>query len=184
MRFKNGLFIASLILTTPLAFAGPKVVMQTSMGDITFELNDEKAPISTENFLNYVDKDHYEGLVFHRVIPGFMIQGGGMDAEMRERNTGNPIKNESMNGLSNIRGSIAMARTQAPDSATAQFYINTVDNLGLDGRTNRPGYAVFGKVIEGMEVVDRISAVQTGNVSYYRNVPREPITILSVERID
>ena len=168
--------LAATLLSSNL-LAGPKVTLETTLGDIQLELDEEKAPISTANFLNYVDSGQYNGLIFHRVIPGFMAQAGGMDEQMKERATGKPIKNESDNGLSNARGTIAMARTQAPNSATAQFYINTVNNNFLDGAPGRPGYAVFGKVIAGMDTVDKISAVETGSVSYYRDVPLEPIVI-------
>ena len=182
MTLKQLLLSASLTLTTPYALAGTLVVLDTSEGDITIELNDDKAPISTKNFLHYVDSDFYDGLIFHRVIPNFMIQGGGMTQNIEPRDTGQPIKNESANGLSNIRGSIAMARTQAPDSATAQFYINTVDNPNLDGRPSKPGYTVFGKVISGMEVVDTISAAETSTNGYFRDVPVKPIVINSAHR--
>jgi cyclophilin family peptidyl-prolyl cis-trans isomerase len=170
------LMMAAAIFSTNL-IAGTKVTLETTLGDIQLELNDEKAPLSTANFLNYVENGHYDGLIFHRVIPGFMVQAGGMDAQMKERATGKPIANESDNGLSNARGTIAMARTQNPNSATAQFYINTVNNNFLDGAPGRAGYAVFGKVIAGMDTVDKISAVETGSVSYYRDVPIQPIII-------
>lgn len=155
------------------------VKIATSKGDIVVELNNERAPISTKNFLSYVDKKHYEGTIFHRVIPGFMIQGGGMSADMKERGTDKPIKNESSNGLSNARGSIAMARTSALDSATSQFFINVVDNRPLDAGQ----YAVFGKVVAGMDVVDQIVAVPTTNKLPHQNVPKDPITINTVTRL-
>lgn len=142
----------------------PKVRLKTSMGDIVLELNPEKAPITVENFLGYVKKKHYNGTVFHRVIDGFMIQGGGFavtDGKLVEKASGKGIKNESQNGLKNDRGTIAMARTNNPDSATAQFFINVVDNAMLNFPSNG-GYAVFGKVVEGMDVVDKIKAVKTG----------------------
>ncbi len=142
----------------------PKVRFKTSKGDIVLELNAEKAPISVENFLSYVKKKHYDSTVFHRVIDGFMIQGGGFaltDGKLIEKSTGEGIKNESQNGLKNDRGTISMARTNNPDSATAQFFINVADNAMLNHPSNG-GYAVFGKVIEGMEVVDKIKAVKTG----------------------
>ena len=138
------------------------VKMTTNKGDIIIELDRVKAPISTENFLKYVNKGQYNGTVFHRVIKDFMIQGGGFDGTLTEKPTEAPIKNECTNGLSNARGTIAMARTNDPNSATAQFYINTVDNKMLDGRPGRPGYAVFGKVVDGMNTVDAIRAVKTG----------------------
>lgn len=160
----------------------PAVLIQTSLGDITVELDPEKAPITVKNFLDYTAKGHYAGCIFHRVIPGFMIQGGGMDKDLKEKATGAPIKNEGGNGLKNDRGTIAMARTREPDSATAQFFINLVDNEFL----NRPkpdghGYAVFGKVVKGMDVVDKIAGVTTITRPPYENVPREPVEIRSVK---
>jgi cyclophilin family peptidyl-prolyl cis-trans isomerase len=145
---------------------GPRVELKTNLGKIVIELNADKAPISTANFISYVEKKHYNNTVFHRVINDFMIQGGGFKVagtSMEETETGKQIKNESTYGLSNSRGTIAMARTSDPDSATAQFYINVKDNNFLDSQAGRPGYAVFGKVVEGMEVVDKIKAVKTGN---------------------
>lgn len=184
MTLKQLVLSATLALTVPFIQAGTLVEMDTSEGVITLELNDEKAPISTQNFLSYVDSNFYDGLIFHRVIPNFMIQGGGMNKEMQPRDTRTPIKNESNNGLSNLRGSIAMARTQAPDSATAQFYINTVDNLSLDGRDSKAGYAVFGKVISGMDIVDMISSSETSSKGYFRDVPVKPIIINHVSRVN
>ncbi len=154
-----------------------KVRLKTSLGDIVVELNAEKAPITVKNFLDYVAKKHYDGTVFHRVIDGFMIQGGGMaltDGRLVEKPTGEGIKNESANGLKNDRGTIAMARTPDPDSATAQFFINVVNNDSLNHPSNG-GYAVFGKVIEGMEVVDKIKVVKTAA----GDVPVEPVVITS-----
>jgi len=144
--------------------AAPKVRLKTSLGDIVLELNPAKAPVTVENFLGYVKKKHYNGTVFHRVIDGFMIQGGGFaltDGKLVEKTSGKGIKNESQNGLKNERGTIAMARTNDPDSATAQFFINVADNAMLNHPSNG-GYAVFGKVVEGMDVVDKIKAVKTG----------------------
>lgn len=141
----------------------PVVVIETSMGDIKVELDQGRAPITVKNFLQYVDDKHYDGTVFHRVISNFMIQGGGFNEQLEEKPTREPIKNESNNGLSNKRGTIAMARTSDPDSASAQFYINVQDNDGLDRNPRNPGgYAVFGKVIAGMDVVDQIREVETG----------------------
>ncbi len=156
------------------------VVLDTSFGPITLELDGEKAPISVENFLKYVDAGFYDNLIFHRVIPDFMIQGGGMDAEMKEKRQGvrAAIRNESGNGLSNKRGTIAMARTQDPNSATCQFYINLKNNDFLD----RNRYAVFGKVIDGMDVVDKIAKVDTGSRGGHENVPIKPIVIKSARR--
>jgi cyclophilin family peptidyl-prolyl cis-trans isomerase len=142
----------------------PVVVIQTNMGNITVELDAAKAPMSVKNFLSYVDEGFYSGTIFHRVIKNFMIQGGGLTADMQRKDTKAPIRNEATNGLSNMRGTIAMARTDEVNSATSQFFINTVDNKGLDHRGMTPsdfGYAVFGKVIDGMDVVDKIAAVPT-----------------------
>jgi len=161
--------------------ANPKVVLETSMGRIVVELDAAKAPKTVANFLGYVKSGHYDGTVFHRVIPGFMVQGGGMTADMGEKKTGAPIPNEADNGLKNERGTLAMARTSDPNSATAQFFINTVDNkfLNHSGKTMQGwGYAVFGKVVEGMETVDKIAGVKTGNKGPYQNVPVEPVTIV------
>ena len=167
------------------------VKMTTNKGDIIIELDRVKAPISTENFLKYVNKGQYNGTVFHRVIKDFMIQGGGFDGTLTEKPTEAPIKNECTNGLSNARGTIAMARTNDPNSATAQFYINTVDNKMLDGRPGRPGYAVFGKVVDGMNTVDAIRAVKTGQkMANSRggqgpmgDVPMETVEIIKVVEI-
>ncbi|HMW22608.1 MAG TPA: peptidylprolyl isomerase [Burkholderiaceae bacterium] len=161
------------------AWAQQKVRLATSMGDIVVELDAAKAPKTVDNFLQYVKAGHYDGTVFHRVIPNFMIQGGGMDATMKEKPTRDPIPLESRNGLSNVRGTLAMARTMVPDSATAQFFINVKDNAFLDQPNSRDGngYAVFGKVVAGMDVVDKIKAVATGNRGPHQNVPTEPVTI-------
>jgi cyclophilin family peptidyl-prolyl cis-trans isomerase len=157
----------------------PVVVMETSLGTITIELNEERAPISVKNFLSYVDDKFYDNTIFHRVIDGFMIQGGGFEPGMKQKTTKAPIKNESPNGLSNVRGSIAMARTSNPDSATAQFYINVADNsTSLD----RPRYCVFGKVTEGMEIVDKIKVVKTATKDGHGDVPVQDVVIKSVKR--
>jgi len=140
----------------------PKVLLETNMGDILIELYPDKAPITVENFLKYVDSKHYDGTIFHRVIKGFMIQGGGYTEDGRPKETNPPIKNEADNGLKNKRGTLAMARTGEINSATAQFFINTVDNAFLDHGTRDFGYAVFGEVVDGMDTVDKIEAVQTG----------------------
>ena len=156
-----------------------KVRLSTSEGDIVLELDADKSPKTVANFVQYVKAGHYSGTVFHRVIDGFMIQGGGMSADMKEKSTRAPIPLESKNGLSNLRGTIAMARTGIPDSATAQFFINVNDNVRLDA-ANSPdgnGYAVFGKVVEGMDVVDRIKAVPVGSKGMHQNVPVQPIVI-------
>ena len=171
------LFTAGLALAQAPA-ANPKVLLKTTMGDITLELYPAKAPVTVKNILSYVEARHYDGVVFHRVIPGFMIQCGGYTADMHEKPTKGTIKNESGNGLLNARGAIAMAREEALDSATCQFYINTVDNFGLDGKK----YCVFGKVVAGLDVVDAIAAVPTSTQKGYDDVPREPVVILSVRR--
>jgi len=161
--------------------ANPKVVLETSLGRIVLELDAAKAPKTVANFLGYVKSGHYDGTIFHRVIPGFMIQGGGMTADMGEKRTGAPIPNEADNGLKNERGTVAMARTSDPNSATAQFFVNTVDNkfLNHSGKTAQGwGYAVFGKVVEGMDTVDKIAAVKTGNRGPHQNVPLEAVTIV------
>ncbi|MGY4677306.1 peptidylprolyl isomerase [Pasteurella sp. P03HT] len=165
------------------------ITLHTNLGDIKIELNHEKAPITAENFLNYCQSGFYNNTIFHRVIDGFMIQGGGMEAGMREKNTRAPIQNEANNGLSNTRGTIAMARTSDPHSATAQFFINVADNTFLDHRSKELfgkkvvqewGYAVFGEVVEGMEVVDKIKGVATGNKGFHQDVPKEDVVITSV----
>lgn len=161
--------------------ANPVVVMETSMGTIKIELDEAKAPITVKNFLGYVKDKHYDGLIFHRVIDGFMIQGGGFEPGMKQKKTKDPIKNESNNGLSNAKYTIAMARTSDPDSATAQFYINVKDNNALDATDGQAGYAVFGKVIEGKDVVDKIKAVKTGTKAGFRDVPNEDVVIKSVK---
>jgi peptidyl-prolyl cis-trans isomerase B (cyclophilin B) len=158
------------------------VKLETTLGDIVIELNAEKAPVTTENFLNYVRDGFYDGTIFHRVIPNFMIQGGGFNDQMMQKMTQDPIKNEADNGLANDRGTIAMARTQDPDSATAQFFINHNDNAFLNHTSPDVqgwGYCVFGKVTEGMDVVDAIAAVSTTNRSGHSDVPEDVIVITS-----
>ena len=157
----------------------PVVTMSTSMGDIRIELDADKAPISTQNFLDYVNEGHFDGLIFHRVIPGFMIQGGGFDSAMSQKKSKSPIKNEASNGLKNVTGSIAMARTNVVDSATAQFYINVADN---SGSLDKPRYCVFGKVVEGMDVVNQIKAVKTASRGGHDDVPVQDVVIQSVRR--
>ncbi len=160
--------------------ANPIIKMETNKGNITIELYADKAPLSTANMVSYVKDAFYDGLIFHRVIPGFMIQGGGMNPDMSEKANKAPIKNEADNGLKNDRGTLAMARTNVPDSATSQFFINLKDNDFLNHTSKTPqgwGYAVFGKVTEGMEVVDSIAAVKTGNHGGHGDVPLEPVVI-------
>jgi len=164
-----------------------KTAIETSMGTITLELDEVKAPLSVANFLAYAKAGHYDGTIFHRVIDGFMIQGGGFTKSMDQKPTNEPIRNEAANGLKNARGTIAMARTMVVDSATSQFFINLVDNDFLDYRGPDPrtfGYAVFGKVTDGMEVVDRIAKVKTGDSGYHQNVPEEPVLIKKVHVLD
>ena len=158
------------------------VVLTTSLGDITLELYPDKAPVSVKNFLAYVDAHFYDGTIFHRVIPSFMIQGGGFTQDMQQKQTSAPIKNEADNGLKNSRGSIAMARTSEINSATSQFFINLADNSFLDHMVRDYGYAVFGRVTGGMDIVDKVAGVATGTVKMHQNVPREPVIIKSAIR--
>ena len=178
----TGVFAAGLAMAQKPAGV-TRVLMKTTKGDITIELYAAKAPITVKNFLSYVKDKFYDGTIFHRVMSGFMIQGGGMTPDMHEKESKPPIKNEATNGLANDRGTIAMARTSEVDSATCQFFINLVNN-NLNHEDNTPehfGYCVFGKVVAGMEVVDAIAKVPTGTRGMHRDVPREPVTILSVE---
>ena len=172
------LLAAACTLAASAAWA-QKVRLATSEGDIVIELDHAKAPKTVDNFLGYVKSGHYDGTIFHRVIPTFMIQGGGMTPDMAEKKTLSPIPLESRNGLSNVRGAVAMARTMDPNSASAQFFINVVDNAFLDQPNARDGngYAVFGKVVSGMDVVDKIKAVPTQNAGPHQNVPAKPVVI-------
>ena len=160
------------------------VEVVTSQGSFQVELDRAKAPITVENFLTYVDAGFYDGTVFHRVIPGFMVQGGGFDRDMKQKSTRPPIENEAANGRKNTRGTLAMARTSDPNSATAQFFINLVANDFLDHGTRDYGYAVFGEVSEGMDVVDKIAAVPTGKRGMHQNVPLEAVTIETIRRVE
>lgn len=164
---------------TPAAptVSGPVVVLETTMGDIRIALDEQKAPITVKNFLTYVRDGHYGGTIFHRVMTRFMVQGGGMDATMKAKATRAPIKNEAANKLRNDRGTVAMARTAEPNSATAQFFINVKNNASLDYGIGGPGYAVFGTVIDGMDVVDRIVAVPTTRKGGHQDVPVTPVVI-------
>jgi peptidyl-prolyl cis-trans isomerase B (cyclophilin B) len=178
----------SVIAAVTPAAAGEasKVALETDKGKIVIELYPDKAPKTVQNFLDYVDAGHYNSTIFHRVIPNFMIQGGGMTASMKEKPTKPPVKNEADNGLKNQRGAVAMARTQVPDSATAQFFINTVDNDFLDFKNKTVqgwGYAVFGKVVEGLEVVDAIAKVKTTSRSGHQDVPVDTVMIIQAERL-
>ena len=166
-----------------LAAENPRVLLNTSMGEIELELEAEKAPISVENFLGYVERGFYDGTVFHRIIPGFMVQGGGFDEGLNQKPTRQPIKNEADNGLHNVRGTVAMARTQNVNSATSQFFINHRDNDFLDHGGRDFGYAVFAKVVRGMDVVDQIAQVPTGNRTMMQNVPLQPVKIVSAKKL-
>ncbi|UVE18932.1 peptidylprolyl isomerase [Pseudomonas sp. LS44] len=178
------LFTGNLLAaSTPAANQSPHVLLTTSLGEIEIELNATQAPISVKNFLAYVDSGHYDNTIFHRVIPNFMIQTGGYDTDMDEKNTQAPIKNEADNGLRNVRGTLAMARTQVVDSATSQFFINQKDNSFLDHGGRDFGYAVFGKVVRGMDVVDKISQTPTTYRAGMRDVPAKPVLILSAKRL-
>ena len=162
------------------------IKLSTSMGEITLELDAEDAPITVENFLSYVDSGHYDNTIFHRVIPGFVIQGGGLTSGMQEKQAGTPIQNEADNGLKNLTGAICMARTNDPHSATSQFFINLKDNQFLDHTEKIEsgwGYAVFGRVVSGMDVVEKIAAAETGNVGYHSDVPLEDVVLEKAERV-
>ena len=184
----NALAMAAMFsVANPAAAAdpAPKVKLATSMGDIVVELNTDKAPKSVANFLQYVREKHYDGTIFHRVIDGFMIQGGGFTPDMAQKPMHAPIPLEASNGLKNDKYTIAMARTGAPDSATAQFFINVKDNAMLNApQPDGHGYAVFGKVVEGADVVDKIKAVATSNKGPYQNVPNTPVTINSATVVE
>ena len=198
-RLLSGMLAIILSAAMSAAYAGsddsaenPRVLMKTTDGDITIELYADKSPITVENFLRYADDGHYDGTVFHRVISNFMIQGGGFDVELTEKETRDPIVNESKNKLHNTRGTLAMARTSDPDSAAAQFFINQRSNLRLDWSGGKDGYTVFGEVVDGMQVVDIISLTDTGSAqaqttrgpTVFQDVPVQPIVILSVTRLN
>ena len=174
--------LASLLMLTlasSMASAATIVNFKTTQGDIQIELFDEKAPISAKNFADYAKSGFYNGTIFHRVIPDFVVQGGGFTSAMIQKPTKDPIKNEAKNGLKNERGTLSMARTQDIDSATSQFFINLVDNKSLDQNHNSYGYAVFGKVTKGLEVVDEMAKQATGRSGYHSDVPKKPIVIIS-----
>jgi peptidyl-prolyl cis-trans isomerase B (cyclophilin B) len=179
MKLKLCAFIACILLCANVLAADPQVELKTNMGTITLELYSDKAPKTVENFLQYVRDGHYKGTIFHRVIPGFMIQGGGFNVDFVQKPTRAPVQNEAKNGLRNDAGTIAMARTSDPDSATAQFFINVNNNQALNFAPGNPGYAMFGNVIKGMDVVNKIVGVETGPgpVPPHQNVPRKPIVI-------
>jgi len=187
-RLATATLLAALFgLAQPAVAANPQVLIKTSAGDITVEMDEAKAPATVKNFLSYVDDGHYAGTQFHRVIKGFMIQGGGYSADFTEKSTRAPVANEADNGLKNDRGTLAMARTSDPNSATAQFFINHADNAFLNHKGKTPqgwGYAVFGKVTSGMDVVDKIAATPTGaNAKGMADVPKTPVMIESVTRV-
>lgn len=190
MIVKTLFALLSIVLTCSVATAkeesNPIVIMETSMGNIKIELFSKEAPVTVKNFIDYVQSGFYENTIFHRVIPNFMIQGGGFTADMKQKPTRTPIKNEASNGLKNKRGTIAMARTMIVDSATSQFFINHKDNPFLDYRDNSMqgfGYAVFGKVIDGMDVVDAIAKVKTGTKMGHQDVPLTPVVIKSIKLV-
>lgn len=186
-RIFNMSFLLVLLLLISQSMASVSVIMETSKGAIELELDEVKAPITVANFLSYVDASFFDGTLFHRTIKNFVIQGGGVLPDMSEKPTNAPIKNEALNGLSNLRGTIGMARDTDIDTATSQFFINTVDNIRLDHQPDNPqryGYAVFGRVTKGMEVVDVIQDVETHTVGDYENTPVEQVLIYSIRRTE
>ena len=172
--------VAILATSTVVLAANTQMQIKTSAGNIDIELFDDKAPITVKNFKTYAQSNFYNGTIFHRVIPGFMIQGGGMDSRMIEKTTRAPIRNEANNGLKNTVGTLAMARTNNPNSASSQFFINVANNDFLNKSGSNAGYVVFGKVVNGMDVVNKITKVPTGNFGMHQDVPKNPIKILSV----
>lgn len=181
---KQSLLALLLSGTYLSAYANTNIQLQTTQGNIEIELYNDKAPISAKNFENYVKSNFYTGTIFHRVIPGFMIQGGGFDRNMIEKSTQAAIKNESSNGLKNARGTLAMARTNDPNSATSQFFVNLTDNQFLNRSAMNPGYAVFGQVTKGMDVVDKIAKTATGSFGMHQDVPKQAITITGVQIVN
>jgi len=183
-----GLMLGLVGLASAAGKGNPMVVLSTSLGDIKIELYQDKAPVTVQNFLEYVKSGYYDGTIFHRVIPGFMVQGGGMTDDMRDKREGQraAIKNESSNGLKNDTGTLAMARTSAPDSATSQFFINVKDNTSLnkENAADKVGYAVFGKVVEGMDVVKKIEQVKTATKGPHQNVPVDAVVIKSAKVVE
>lgn len=174
--------VVGMVAASSARAANPVVVVETSMGSFKVELFEDKAPVTVKNFLQYVEDKHYDGTIFHRVISDFMIQGGGFEPGMKEKKTRDPIKNESSNGLSNLKGTLAMARTNEPNSASSQWYVNVKDNTFLDKAKARDGvgYCVFGRVIEGLDVIEKIKNVETDTVKGHENVPSKDVTIKSV----
>jgi cyclophilin family peptidyl-prolyl cis-trans isomerase len=186
MMKRLAMVLMFLMISTAIFAAGnPVVVMKTNMGDVEIELFQDKAPVTVANFLSYVNKGFYNGTIFHRVMGNFMIQGGGFTPGMKEKKTSSPIKNEANNGLKNLAGTVAMARTADVNSATSQFFINVLNNPSLDYKSSTSdgfGYCVFGKVIKGMDVVGKIRSVQTGTVGYFDDVPVKDVVIISIKR--
>lgn len=183
--FMRVFFFAAIVLVfANAALADSVVVLETNYGKLKIALNEKKAPISTKNFLAYVNNHFYDGLIFHRVIPGFMVQGGGFKPGMMKVKTKGPIVNEADNGLKNTRGSLAMARTSQQDSATSQFFINLKDNAFLDHGVGGFGYAVFGQVVEGLDIIDKIAKVKTGQFKQFSDVPIEDVIITKAYRVD
>jgi len=179
---KIGIGLALVVLVNQ-AFANTDMQIKTNLGNINIELYDDQAPISVKNFKSYVNSQFYNGTIFHRVIPGFMIQGGGFDSNMKEKTTQPAIQNESSNGLKNVRGTLAMARTNAPNSATSQFFINVANNDFLNKSAGNPGYAVFGKVTQGLDIVDKIVQTPTQTVGMHQDVPKQAVKIISIQTI-
>lgn len=182
--FLGGLFMALTLVSAidSEAADNPRVIFETNMGTMILELYPEKAPVTVKNFLNYVDSGFYNGTIFHRVIPGFVIQGGGFDNEMEKKKNNPPIKNEADNGLRNLRATLSMARTQQVNSATSQFFINLKNNSNLDHSGQNFGYAVFAKVVKGVGTIDKIAGVKTTTKGHYQDVPAEPVMLISAKR--
>jgi len=178
--------ICLLAMSLSLQAQNPRVLLETNMGDLEIELFEKEAPITVANFLSYVKKGHYDGTIFHRIIPGFVVQGGGMEKSMKERPTDPPIKNEAGNGLKNEKMTLSMARTSIPNSATSQFYINLKYNQSLDRKYAQDGvgYCVFGKVVKGEDVVEKMATVRTASVSGHQDVPIDPITLIKATLLD
>ncbi|QFT54146.1 Peptidyl-prolyl cis-trans isomerase A precursor [Microbulbifer sp. THAF38] len=171
-------------LALPALAKNPRVELKTDLGIIQIELFAKEAPVTVKNFLTYTDSGFYDGIIFHRIVPGFVVQGGGFTFDFQRKETQDPIVNESTNGLQNLRGTLSMARTNDPDSATSQFFINLVDNTRLDAQEDKPGYAVFGRVVDGMDVVEKMVAQPRGLYRQHPSAPNMPIRILEAKRID
>ncbi|XZZ64755.1 peptidylprolyl isomerase [Microbulbifer sp. PAAF003] len=176
-------FLFCTLFSLPLFAQNPQVELKTDLGIIRVELFAQRAPVTVENFLAYTDSGFYDGIIFHRVVPGYVVQGGGFTFDFHKKETRDAIINESTNGLQNLRGTLSMARTRDPDSATSQFFINLKDNFKLDGSEDKPGYTVFGKVIEGMDIVEKIEREPRGLYRQHPEAPNIPIRILSAKRV-